>query len=284
MKRRIVSVFALSVSLAMTASIVAQAPQGPPALLKIYREEVKLGKNAAHEKVEMGYVRALSKTGVTYLGLQSVTGPNEAWFMERHDSYTALEKLDQAVEKTPGLLSELAQLDAQDGELRSGGRVIIATQNRGASYRADAVQALLPKARYVQVQIVRVRPGRGPEYLATVRAVNAALEKMKVEQPRGVWNVASGMPGPTYLMFSLRTSLASFDPPATQPGMTFAQAMGGQEAAAKNAKTVSEVVLSQETLLFKINPKMSRMTPEVVDADKEFWAPKPKAAAAKKAE
>jgi hypothetical protein len=113
-----------------------------------------------------------------------------------------------------------------------------------------------------------------------VRAFNAGAEKMKSEQPRGVYTVSSGMPGPTYLVFTLRTSLAALDPPASPPALTFPQAMGGQEALDKINKTVSEVVMSQENLLFRVNPKMSKMPKEVVDADKEFWAPKSKAAPA----
>jgi len=280
MKRRFAFVIALSVALAMAAPLIAQAPQGPPVVLRIYREEVKQGRNAAHEKTEMGFARAYAKTGVVYYGMDSVSGPNEAWFIERYESYAALEKLIQTVDNTPGLAAELAQLDAQDGEQRSGSRVLIATHNRGASYLPDRVPALMAKTRFVQVQLIRVRPGRQAEYLAAVRAVNAAQEKMKNEQPRNLYNVVSGTTGPTYLAFTLRTSLAALDPPATPPAMTFPQAMGGDEALAKYNKTISDVVLSQENLLLRINPKMSRPAKEVLDADKGFWAPKPKAAPA----
>lgn len=286
MRRRFVFVMAMCLALVMIAPLVAQAPQGPPTVLRIYREEVKQGRNAAHEKVEQGFVRAFGKTGLVYYGMDSVSGLNEAWFIERHESYAALEKLIQTVDSTPGLAGELAQLDAQDGEHRSGSRVMIATHNRGASYLPDRVPALMAKARFVQVQLIRVRPGRQGEYLAAMRAVNAAQEKMKNEQPRNLYNVVSGTTGPTYLAFTLRTSLASFGPPANPPAMTFTQAMGGDEAVAKFNKTISEVVLSQENLLFRINPKMSRPAKEVLEADKDFWAPKPKAApaaAAKKA-
>ncbi len=279
MKQRFVVAVVVCLALVMIAPLVAQAPQGPPTVLRIYREEVKQGRNAAHEKVEQGFVRAFGKTGVVYYGMDSVSGPNEAWFVERHESYAALEKLIQAVDKTPGLAAELAQLDAQDGEHRSGSRVMIATHNRGASYLPDRVPALMAKARFVQVTIIRVRPGRQADYLATVRAVNAAQEKLGNQQPRNLYNVVSGTTGPTFLAFTLRTSLAALDPPATPPSMTFAQAMGGPEAVAKNNQTISEVVLSQENLLLRINPRMSRPAKEVLEADREFWGPKPKAAA-----
>jgi hypothetical protein len=278
MKRRFVSALVLCLSLAMIAPLVAQAPQGPPAVLRIYREEVKQGKNAAHEKTEINFARTLGKTGLTYYGMDSMSGPNEAWFIERYESYAALEKQILATDKAP-LAAEIAQLDAQDGEYRSSSRVLIATHNRGASYLADRVPALMAKARFVQVTIIRVRPGRQAEYLASVRAVNAAQQKLGNQQPRNLYNVVSGTTGPTYLAFVLRTSLAQLDPPSSPPAMTFAQAMGGDEAVAKNAKTISDVVISQENLLFRINPRMSHPAKEVLEADKEFWAPKAKAAA-----
>ena len=73
------------------------AAQEPPQLLRIYREEIKPGRNAAHEKVEMAYVRAFSKTKyVNYLAMESLSGPNEAWFIEPHPSYASIESAIQA--------------------------------------------------------------------------------------------------------------------------------------------------------------------------------------------
>ena len=92
------------------------AAQEPPPLLRVYREEIKPGRNAAHEKVETGYVRAFSKTKyVNYLAMDSLSGPNEAWFIEPHDSYASIENSIQ-ISDTSALKAELALLDAQDGE------------------------------------------------------------------------------------------------------------------------------------------------------------------------
>ena len=64
---------------------LAQPPTSPspPKVLRIYREEVKPGKVAAHEKVEVGWPQAFTKANyaVHYLAMTSMAGPYEAWFI-----------------------------------------------------------------------------------------------------------------------------------------------------------------------------------------------------------
>src|ERR1700693_2302328 len=84
--RRIsISVFAIALAFSGFSRLMAQQP---PKMIRIFREEIKQGKDAAHEKVEAAYVRAFSKVNyVNYFALVPLTGPNETWFVEAHDSY-----------------------------------------------------------------------------------------------------------------------------------------------------------------------------------------------------
>src|SRR5215468_8286461 len=89
----------LLITVAALTAAQTPAPADPPAVLQIFREEIKQGKNALHETVEVGYVQAFTKakwpTG--YLGMTSVSGPNEAWFLVPFDSFAAFEKDRQGV-------------------------------------------------------------------------------------------------------------------------------------------------------------------------------------------
>src|ERR1039458_1614225 len=126
MKYAVVRVFAAGLLLSGASLIQAQSPE-PPHLLRIFREDIKSGKGSAHEKVESAYVRAFSKAGYTsYLALENMTGTNQAWFIERYDTYESMEKAIHLAETEP-LKTTLDGLDAQDGELRTGERGIIAT-------------------------------------------------------------------------------------------------------------------------------------------------------------
>src|SRR5579863_422595 len=159
--KRNVCLWAAWVAVSVSVPLIAQEP---PRLLRIYREEIKPGRNAAHEKVEMGYVRAFSKTKyANYLGMDSITGTNEAWFIEPYQSYAEMENSIQ-ISESPALKGELAVLDAQDGEVRTGGRVMIATRNQDMSYPGIGQQEPFGKNRYVQAQLIRIRLGRNADF------------------------------------------------------------------------------------------------------------------------
>jgi hypothetical protein len=151
----------VTAGLLLSGASLTQA-QEPSHLLRIFREDIKSGKGAAHEKVEAGYVRAFSKSGYpNYLAWENMTGTNQAWFVERYDTYEAMAKAIAVADAEP-LKSTLDVLDAQDGELRTGERGIIATYQPDASYLP--VPANLAKVRFVSVNTVRIRPGRGADF------------------------------------------------------------------------------------------------------------------------
>ena len=103
------------------------APMGPPKVMVIYREEVKTGKGAAHTKFESNYVAAFrkAKSPTHYLAMTSMSGSNEAWFVDPFASFEAWENDNKWVEKTPALAAELDQLGAKDAEYISGVRTIV---------------------------------------------------------------------------------------------------------------------------------------------------------------
>ena len=249
----------------------------PPHLLRIFREDIKSGKGSAHEKVESGYVRAFSKSGYpTYLGLDSFTGTSQAWFLESYDTYEAMEKAFHLAQTEP-LKATLAQLEAQDGELRTGERGMIATYQKDLSYLPGPSN--LPKARFVTINMVRVRPGHAADFAEMRKLVNAAFAKSASKQRRVVYSVNSGAAAGTYLILSAMDSLKAMDPPPA--AMSMADAFGANDLA-RYSKLQAEIVISSENTMFTVNPKMSNPPKEFIAADPDFWAPKPKPAAAAK--
>ena len=256
--------------------IQAQSPE-PPHILRIFREDIKSGKGLAHVRVESAYARAFSKSGYPwYLGLGSITGTTQAWFLESHDSWESLEKAIHTTEAEP-LKSTLDQLDVQDGELRTGERQMIATYQKDLSYLP--VPSSLIKARFFSINTIHVRPGHGVDFDAMRKLVNAAFEKSGSKQRRVVYSVNSGAAAGTYLILSAMDSLKTLDPGPSPMGM--ADAFGA--SLDQYRKLQAEVIASSESALFAINPKMSNPPKEFLTADPDFWAPKAKPAAAKPA-
>jgi len=272
MKRIVTCVVGAGLCICGAGVVLGQSP-GPSKMLKIYREEIKPGRNAAHERVEAAYARAFSKDNYPYyIGLQSLTGPSEAWFLERYDNYAGMERALKLADMEP-LKSSLDSLDAQDGELRSGGRILICTYHEELSY--VPVPPDLAAVRYISVNTVRTRPGRAPEFQEMRKLLNAAFEKSGSKQRRAVYAVNSGAPMGTYLILSGMNSLEQMD---QTPAVSMPDAFGSENLE-RYRKLFSELVLSSENTMFAVNPKMSHPPKEYITAAPDFWAPKPAKAA-----
>ena len=265
MKRKIVQV--VSAGLLLSGSVLAQEPSH---LMRIFREDIKSGKGSAHERVESAYVRAFSRAGYpSYMAWEQVSGATQAWFIERYDTYEALEKAIH-LSNTEPLRSTVQMLDAQDGELRSGERSMIATYQPALSYVAPPPN--LMKYRFITVNTIRIRPGHVPDFQELRKMLIEAYTKAGQKRRFVVYSVNSGMPAGTYLIFSGMESLKALDP--TPGAMSMPDAFGADNLSKYN-KLYADTVISSENTLFAVNPRMSNPPKEYIQADPSFWAPKP---------
>ena len=209
MKKSLLFVFAMCVCLSTTLEAAAQqsAPMSPPKVLSIFREEIKAGRGAAHEKLETGYVRAFQKAKwpVYSLAMTAAYGGTEAWFVNIYDSFSSLQKDRENFEKNPQLTADFERLDALDAEFRSGQRTIVCVLNEEMTYggRFDVSQM-----RYFSVNTVRVRPGHDQEYQEARKLIVEAVKKANPNAHSVFYAVTAGMPNGTYLIFTPRKSLA----------------------------------------------------------------------------
>jgi hypothetical protein len=257
------------------------AQEGAPSkVIQIYREEVKPGKTSAHEKVEVGWPRAFAKANspTHYLAVTSVSGPTEAWYITGYESLAAWEKDTKFIEGNPALSAETQRLSAQDGELLSNARSIVAIYQPDMSYRANDIN--LGQMRYLYVTTVRVRPGTG--YGEINKIARAAHEKASVPEHWAVFEVTYGMPSGTFIIFQPLKSLADADAFTQTHGQAYRDAIG-EDGAKKLRELTSAAVITSETNIFAFAPKMSYPSAKTIAADPDFWAPKPKAAAPAKA-
>ena len=281
MKKSLIPLIVTCLCVLGAVQIAAQTPppNSPPPVLQIFREEVKPGKGAAHEAVEAAYAQAYAREQwpVNWLGMTSISGPSEAWFTIPYESFAAMEQDRQNVMKKPAFLRQLEQLDARDGELRSGQRALLAVYRKDLSHHPEHLVANLPQSRYFNILTFRVRPGRDQDFVQAVKTYVEALDKAKVSGGSAAYQVVSGAPGGTYLLFLAMKSLAELDEGPVRE-KAIAQALGSDKAE-KLFKTISEVVLTTENAIFALSPAMSYMPKDFMAADPAFWNPKPKVAA-----
>jgi hypothetical protein len=257
-------------------AIAQDAPALPP-VLRIIREEIKQGKDVAHEKTEASFARMLAKNKYPAysLGCTVVAGPSEAWFFEAHDSFMSIQKTQNLMEKNAALRTDFTNLDSMDAELRINSTTMIAVLRPDISYRVSEFAQELPKTRYFSMSILRIRPFTDMRLTELGKQVIAADEKANIDVAVAVYQVVSGGPSGMYLLFTPMKSLETMDgAPARSKAM---MASMGMDKAAALYKNGGEVISGTQTFLLAINPRMSYVSKEISDGDPEFWKPKPAA-------
>lgn len=122
----------------------------------------------------------------------------------------------------------------------------------------------------MEVVVTRVRPGRIPEYVEFLKAVNQGREKAKLDVRFAVFQVASGAPTGTFIILRPLASMGELDSDGMKPIVSAL----GDEAWKKLRMTYAEIVEENTRTLFAINPKNSYPYPPVAAADPSFWKAK----------
>jgi len=272
MKKASILLFAVGMLVALVPQAFAQNPPAPPKVLTIFREEVKAGRGAAHEKLEAGYVAALRKAKWnTYsLAMTAVSGGGDAWFLTGYPSLEAMETDRRNQGKNAEMSNEFDRLDEQDTQFRVSQRMMIARLREDLSYQTNID---MPHMRYFDVITFRVRPGHDDQFAEAAKLIRAAYEKSKVDMHWATYAVASGAPAGTYLVFLPLKSLKMMDPnPEMEKAMMSAM---GEENGKKLDKIASEAYISMESTIYMFSPRMSYVPKEWEDADAAYWRPKP---------
>jgi len=266
------------VSLFVSLGSVTQAqdqPAGPPKVIRIVREEVKVGRGAAHEANETGWARSFAdaKSPDNWIGMDATSGNSEAWFVSGYASMADLEKATiQALATMPGVKAADTKYSAQDGEFVSGTRSVVAVYRDDLSYQG--VKTNIGTFRYLYVTTVRIRPGHDADFVEATKISRAAHEKAAVPERWSVFEVTEGMPRGTFFIFEPLKSMADVDAFPQTHGKPYQDAVG-DDGRKRLAELNSAATISAETNIFAFNPRMSNPTKEIAAADPGFWTPKP---------
>lgn len=284
MKRSLIVMLLLlaapSVGSIFSTSAQTPAPQMPPKVLTISREEVKPYLDAEHENMETAWVKALAQAHgeVHSIAMTTMSGTNEAWFLFGYDSFAAFEQASREGERNPAVRAVQDRFMKLDHPLLSGTRGIIVTLDEELSYR-PAIN--LAEVRYFWVETVHIRPGHSAEFREYRRILNAAHAKANIDEHWAVYYVEAGLLAGTVFVFHPLKSLKEVDQFPGMHGKAYADALG-TENPKKMAELQAAYTLSAESNYFAINPAMSYPTKELIAADPAFWKPKPAAKPAAK--
>jgi hypothetical protein len=261
-------------------------PEAPPAVLNIFREEVKPGRMATREKISAGFTAVLAKANpdMHWIGLTPITGdPNVVLYIEGLASYKALEesriKMQATLAQNVALKTEMDRLDLQGSEITQNQRGSIFVHRPNLSYR-PARMSDVAKSRLMAITTIRVKPGRIPDYIDYTRTLNAAREKAGASWVSNVvYQVSAGGPGGTFLSFSPVRSLAEWDEreqKADERQKAMDAAIGGDQVVKMRRELISEILIEPPiTNVYAMSKVDSRPSPQFAAYDPEFWTPKP---------
>ena len=260
------SVLFITSALCGVVPLSAQEPGGPPAVLRIFREDIKEGKDAAHEKTEAAFMQAAAKAKypVNILALTSMTGTSQAIFLEGHSTFASIADAQTVLET-----AEFRKLDAADAELRTGGRSMIASYRPDLSYGVDKIN--LPRVRFFNIDTIRVRQGQEQRFADLGKLLVAGAQKSGDTQPEVMYQVVSGAPSGTFVLLEPMESLKSMDEGPERDRALIQAMRNGPET----LRELSDSIANEESLLFNVDPVMSLPAKEWVTASPEFWKPKP---------
>ncbi|MEP6568417.1 MAG: hypothetical protein ABJC10_01480 [Acidobacteriota bacterium] len=254
------------------------AMHGPPKVLYVVREDIKPGMMDAHTKHSASFAsifRTLD-TPNHRIALVPVAGSeNEVVYITGSDSFKELEDILNGTDKkmsgaSGSTKAELDRLNKEAPVLHAAMRDMLAVYRPELSYNGGVD---IRTMRYFQITTTRIRPGHDAQYADYVqKVINVARQKVKVDNLHvAVFQVISGAPGGTYLIFRPMKSLAELDDPI---GMRVRASMSDDQK--KDAdKAVSDAVMSSDVSTYWMTPSMSYVDKAMADGDPAFWNPKP---------
>ena len=261
-------------SAAIVIPAAAQTPTSssdtPPALLQIEREELRPGKGAAHAINESAWAAAYAKaqSPVYWLGMTTMTGPSEAWFLTRHDSFAAFEKSEASTDSNPALLAERDRIAAIDGDLLTRTSTILASYRPALSYQPIVK---LPNMRYMSVNVMRVKAGHVASFTDNWKMIVEAHKKAGMDEHWVVYQVDSGMLDTTFLFLYAVKSLAEIDSSGPMhAAAAFRDAVGDSGRRQMDQINQNGIEMTQ-TMHFRLRPGMSTLPKEWAETD-AYWA------------
>jgi hypothetical protein len=233
----------------------AQQETEPPPILQIVR---KLGTH-----VPPGRQYSAAGAAVNVLGMSAITGAEETWLVECHQSFDSIEVLDKSLASAP----------PPPADEIAPAQTMIAFYRPGWSYRAEQAIRMLPRAHYFHATIYRIHSGEEADFGELIKARRLNLDSVNLDRPDLAYQVISGASSGTYIFLAPLASLRVMDDAvATLP--YYAESVANPRA--REAEKISEKLeVNREHLLLRVEPRFSYVSDDFAEAEPEFWRGRP---------
>jgi hypothetical protein len=278
-----ISPILLGLSLAVAGSWPAAAQDAStatvstPKYLQVIVEYTKPGKGGiAHDKTESAFVQAMAKAKfpLHYTAYNAMTGRARAIYLSAFNSFDEMQQANKIYD-APAVASEFERINVADGELLNETRVLIFSSDPDLSYHSKTPG---PQNRYLEADIVEVRPGHGKDFEDLMKMYMALGDKVGSAEHWGAYRTEYGESVGTYVFLTASKSMAEIDQRFSEDPK-FMTAMTDEDK--KKMRELRAASIESERIeMYSVNPAQSYVSEDWIKAD-SFWKPKPAAAAKK---
>lgn len=259
--------FFIALLLAIPAGTLGDSTTLPPKVIEIHREYVLPGELPAYEGAAAAAAQTCARLNCpsSYLGLKSITGPSQVWYLSWFDNYASIEQSRTQAQQNAALQDALDSSAARKPSFIKWSDVLFAEYRPELSYGSNTS---LPAARYFWIQIVTILPGHSTEFETFRRSERAADGRARAGATVYVYRVTSGARGNVYLIITLGRTLEEADNLAQlrreeryEPGRE------------QSSRLAASSIAATENDLFAPQPALSYLPKSWTDSDAAFWAP-----------
>jgi hypothetical protein len=271
----------LGLSLAVVSSLPAAAQDAStatPKYLQVIVEYPKPGKGGlAHDKTEGAFVQAMRKAKfpLHYTAYNAMSGRARAIYLGAFNSFDEVQQAYKIYD-APAVASEFERINVADGELLDETHVLIFSSDPELSFHSKTPG---PQNRYLEADIVQVRPGHGKDFEDLLKLYMAAFDKAGTTQHWGAYRTEYGESVGTYVFLTASNSMAEIDQRFSEDPQI------GKALTDDDKKKIRELraasIESERVELYSVNPAQSYVTDDYIKADPGFWKPKTAIPAAK---
>ena len=281
MKRIVPSIWAAAFALfALSTAALAQTA-GPPKVMLFEREEIKPGKFDEHLRESnnfarmLAHARTINEPSYYRFGMYPVAGnANEVMYIYPFDSMEQWGKRDRDLERwlsRPGPVRAFFERisgpqQPQREDLHTSVRTMVGVYNPMMSLNP---RQNLSKARYVNVTMIRIKPGHYGDFMKVASMYVDAMKRTKGDPHFAAYEIVGGAPDGTFVFLSSMESLAEMDAMIANAA-EFPKAMG--DKLDDFEKLMAASIESMATNIYAINGRMSSVPAEYMAADPAFWS------------
>jgi hypothetical protein len=265
---------AVACSLPAAAQDASTATSSAPKYLQVIVEYTKPGKGGlAHDKTEGAFVQAMAKANfpLHYTAFNAISGRARAIYLSPFNSFEEVEKATKIFD-SPAVGSEFDRINMADGELLDEARVLIFSSDPELSYHSKTPG---PKNRYMEADIVQVKPGHGKDFSDLMKLYMAAFDKAGSSDHWGAYRIEYGESLGTYVFLTVSNSEAEIDQRFAEDPKIGKALSDDDKKKIRDLRAAS--IETERVELYSVNPAQSYAPDDYIKADPDFWKPKPPA-------